>query len=72
MKLYEVQNYHSILISENGSVYTKPYSIFKGKKLIRMKKRWKKPNTKNEVFIRENGIQNMVRIDRLKRGKVVS
>ena len=72
MKWYEVQYYHSIEISEKGDVRGKPYSIFRGNQLIQRKGRWKKVNRKNEVFIRENGIHNMVRIDSMKRGKVIS
>lgn len=72
MKWYNVENYHSIEISEQGDVRGKPYSIYIGTKLIQRKGRWKKVNRYNEIFIRENGLQNMVRVDRLKRGKLVS
>ena len=72
MKWYNVEYYHSIEISENGDVRGKPYRLFVGTNLIQRKGRWKKVNRYNEIFIRENGLQNMVRVDRLTRGKLVS
>ena len=71
MNWYEVENYHSIEISEKGDVRGKPYSIYIGKKLIQRKGRWKKVNRYNEIFIRENGIHNMVRINSLKRSNLI-
>ena len=72
MKWYEVQNYHSIEISEQGDVRGKPYSIYIGTRLIQRKGRWKKINRRNEIFVRENGVNNTVRVDRLIRGKQIS
>jgi hypothetical protein len=72
MNWYEVQNYYSIEISENNTVRTKPYSIYKGRRLFQRKSRLKKVSRYNEIFIRENGLSNMVRVDRLTRGKLLS
>ena len=72
MNWYNVENYPSLEISEKGDVRGKPYTIYVGKNLLQRRGRWKKVNKYNEIFIRENGISNTVRVDTLKRGKLVS
>jgi|SaaInlStandDraft_1057018.scaffolds.fasta_scaffold41248_3 hypothetical protein len=71
MKWYNVENYSTLEISEKGDVRGKPYSIYVGTRLIQRKGRWKKVNQYNEIFVRENGVNNTVRVDRLIRGKLV-
>ena len=72
MKWFNVEGYYSIEVSDKGDVRRKPYSMYKGNKLLQRKGRWIKPNKYGKVFIRENGFWSFENVKDFKRSSPVN
>ena len=71
MKWFEVEDYPSLEMSEQGHVKVKEYVLFKGTRRISCKKRMKQISRRGEFFVSESGWNVSLNVKNLKRGKQI-
>ena len=71
MKWFEVENYPSLEMSEQGHVKVKPYVLIKGTKKVHCRKRSKTISRNGDFFVSESGWNMNINIKDLVRGKQI-
>ncbi len=71
MKWFEVVDFPSLELSEQGHVKVKDYVLFKGTKRIHCKKRMKYVSRKGDFFVSESGWNLNLNVKDLVRGKQI-